>query len=143
MTIHTSTLALARFVEGAFTHAGLSPELFNADTPLSIELLSLVGEDLLYHEILVDAAEEGLSIREMLRGEKESYTYSNPTAQLRWTRAQRGSTDLEDLCGSEVYKTLCRRRGEQPREFITRARARADMERRARAKREIAKRLRS
>lgn len=133
------TLALAVFITGAFKSEGLDPELFNHRTPLSIDLLLLVGEDLLDYEDLIQAAEHNLSVYEVLTGERTQPPRPTPSLQLSWTRVQAGRAGSRvDMINAELYMLLCSRLGVKPERFITRADQRAQLERRARAKQRIA-----
>ena len=110
----TSDLALGVFIEGAFGEAGLNPAEFNYRTPLSFDLLLLLGEDLIEVEQLFDAAEQRLSVRELLTGEREHHAVT-PQHRYSWTLTfEAGTQSLEHRVRAEVYNTICARRGEEP-----------------------------
>ena len=116
-------LAAAVFITGAFEAAGLDPAEFNHTTPLSLELLDLIGEDLLEVEVLEQAALEGLSVREVLRGQAEIIN-TQVYHRISWGAMQRGSSDIKHLARAAVYATLCNRLGREPRPYVVRRRPR-------------------
>jgi hypothetical protein len=105
-----SNLALGRLVLGRFAALGLDPRWFNQRTPLTYELLELVGEDsLVYVEALLEAAEDNLSVAEFLApGPRKLlpvlYRFE-PAAR----RVARGGASLEDRAFALLYVATYRR----------------------------------
>ena len=138
MTTDRDTLALAVFIGGAFKHAGLDEGLFNHRTPLSVDLLIMVGEDLLDYADLLEAATKNLSVLEVLRGERVPTPRPTVALQASWTRVQAGKGSRKDMIQAELYMVICSRLGTKPERFVTRSERLAQLERRARAKKQIA-----
>lgn len=142
MTTDRDTLALAVFIGGAFKHAGLDEQLFNHRTPLSVDLLLLVGEDLLDYADLLEAATKNLSVLEVLRGERVPTPRPAPTLQASWTRVQAGRGSRLDTIQAELYLVICGRLNLKPERLVTRAEQLEQLKCRANAKRKIAAMLR-
>ena len=104
-----SDLALGRIILERFTALGLDPTWFNVRSPLTYELLELIGEeDLVHVQPLVEAAEEDLSVVEFISGERRNYPVLyrfEPHAR----RVARGNASLEDGAFALLYVATFRR----------------------------------